>query len=46
MINFYVYRIKNGLKKWTDVPPLWQGKVKDDLVAEGDVLNEDGSVSL
>ena len=45
MINFYVYRIKNGLKKWTDVPPLWQGKVKDELVAQGYVLNEDGTVS-
>ena len=46
MINFYVYRVKNGLKKWTDIPSLWQGKVKDELVAQGYVLNEDGSVSL
>ena len=45
MVNFYVYRIKNGLKKWTDVPPLWNEKVKEELVAQGYVLNEDGTVS-
>ena len=45
MVYFYVYRIKNVLKKWTDVPPLWQEKVKDELVAQGYVLNEDGTVS-
>ena len=45
MINFYVYRVKNGLKKWTDVPTLWREKVKDELVAQGYVLNEDGTVS-
>ena len=44
MINFYVYRVKNGLKKWTDVPSLWQEKVKEELVAQGYVLNEDGTV--
>lgn len=43
MINFYVYRVKNGLKKWTDVPKLWQDKVKEELVSEGYVLNEDGT---
>ena len=45
MINFYVYRVKNGIKKWTDVRTLWQEKVKDELVAQGYVLNEDGTVS-
>ena len=44
MINFYVYRVKNGLKKWTDIPTLWQEKVKEELVAQGYVLNEDGTV--
>ena len=45
MIDFYVYRIKNGLKKWTDVPSLWQEKVKDELIKQGYVLNDDGTVS-
>ena len=45
MVDFYVYRIKNGLKKWTDVPSLWQEKVKEELVAQGYALNEDGTVS-
>ena len=45
MINFYVYRVKNCLKKGTDVPSLWQEKVKEELVAQGYVLNEDGTVS-
>ena len=45
MVNFYVYRVKNGLKKWTDVPTLWQEKVKEELVAQGYVLNEDGTAS-
>ena len=46
MVNFYVYRIKNGLKKWTDVPPLWNEKVKEELVTQGYVLNEDGTVTI
>ena len=45
MINFYVYRINNGLKKWPDVPTLWRAEVKKELVAQGYVLNEDGTVS-
>ena len=45
MINFYVYRVKNGLKKWTDVPALWQQDVKKELVEQGYVLNEDGTAS-
>ena len=45
MVDFYVYRIKNGLKKWTHVPSSWQEKVKDELLAQGYVLNEDGTVS-
>ena len=45
MVNFYVYRIKNGLKEWTVVPDLWKEKVKDELVTQGYVLNEDGTVS-
>ena len=45
MIDFYVYRVKNGLKKWTDVPSLWKEKVKEELVAQGYALNDDGTVS-
>ena len=45
MVNFYVYRVKNGLKKWTDVPALWQEKVKDELISQGYVLNDDGTAS-
>ena len=44
MVNFYVYRITNELKKWTDVPALWKQKVMDKLVEDGYTLNEDGSV--
>ena len=45
MINFYVYRVKNGLKKWTDVPTLWREEVKKELVEKGYKLNEDGTAS-
>ncbi len=45
MVNFYVYRVKNRLKKWTAVPSLWQEEVKKELVAQGYVLNDDGTVS-
>ena len=45
MVNFYVYRVKNGLKKWTDVPTLWREEVKKELVEQGYVLNEDGTAS-
>ena len=44
MVNFYVYRITNELKKWTDVPALCKQKVMDKLVEDGYTLNEDGSV--
>ena len=45
MVNFYAYRIKNGLKKWIDVPTLWQEEVKKKLVEDGYILNEDGTVT-
>ena len=45
MSNFYVYRVKNGLKKWTDIPSLWHEKVKKELVAQGYVLNEDATAT-
>lgn len=45
MVDFYVNRVKNGLKKWTDVPALWNQKVQDKLIEEGYTLNEDGTVT-
>ena len=45
MIDFFVYRIKNGLKKWIDVPPLWLDQVKEKLISEGYIINEDGTVT-
>ena len=45
MVDFYVYRITNGLKKWTDVPSLWNQKVQDKLIEDGYTLNDDGTVT-
>ena len=45
MVNFYVYRIKEGKKLWTAVPTLWQDDVKAKLIEDGYILNEDGTVS-
>ena len=45
MVNFYVYRIKEGKKLWTAVPKLWRDDVKAKLIEEGYTLNEDGTVS-
>ena len=44
MVNFYVYRIEKKKKKWVDVPSLWIGKVKERLVSDGYVLNDDGTI--
>ena len=45
MVKFYVVRVIAGVKKWTDVPSLWNKAVQDELIKEGYVLNEDGTVS-
>lgn len=45
MVDFYVNRVKNGLKKWTDVPKLWNKKVQEQLIEEGYILNDDGTVT-
>ena len=45
MVNFYVYRIKEGRKLWTAVPKLWQNDVNAKLLEEGYTLNDDGTVS-
>ena len=46
MVNFYAYKVINGTKKWNEIPNLWKQKVKNKLVEDGYVLNEDGTVSL
>ena len=45
MVDFYVNRVKNGLKKWTDVPKLWNKKVQEQLIEEGYILNDDGTLT-
>lgn len=45
MVKFYEERVINGLKKWTDVPELWNKKVIKKLQEDGYVLNEDGTVT-
>ena len=45
MVNFYVYRIKEGRKLWTAVPKLWRDDVKAKLIEKGYTLNDDGTVS-
>ena len=45
MVKFYVVRVIAGVKKWTDVPSLWNKAVQEELIKEGYVLNEDGTVS-
>ena len=45
MVNFYKIRVIEGKKKWTEVPKLWNDKVQDDLIADGYILNDDGTVS-
>ena len=46
MVNFYVYKVFTGTKKWNEIPDLWKQKVMDKLVEDGYVLNDDGSVSI
>ena len=46
MVNFYVYKVVNGTKKWTDVPKLWKEKVIEKLKEDGYSLNDDGTVSM
>ena len=45
MVKFYVVRVISSVKKWTDVPSLWNKAVQEELVKEGYVLNEDGTVT-
>ena len=45
MVKFYEERVINGLKKWTDVPELWNKKVIEKLQKDGYMLNGDGTVT-
>ena len=45
MVKFYVVRVIAGVKKWTDVPSLWNKAVQEELIKEGYILNEDGTIS-
>ena len=45
MVKFYVVRVISGVKKWTDVPSLWNKAVQEELIKEGYILNGDGTVS-
>lgn len=44
MVKFYENRVIDGLKKWTEVPSLWNKKVQKVLKSDGYTLNEDGTV--
>ena len=43
MVKFFEERVINGLKKWMDVPELWNAKVIKKLKEDGYVLNGIGS---
>ena len=45
MVEFYVDRVIKGKKKWTEVPRLWNKGVQEELVKEGYILNDDGTVT-
>lgn len=45
MINFYVYKVEHGTKKWTDIPYLWKEDVKKKLIEKGYTLNDDGTAT-
>ena len=45
MVNFYKIRVIEGKKKWTEVPRLWNKGVQEELVKEGYILNDDGTVT-
>lgn len=45
MVNFYKRLIIAGLKKYTDVPWLWNEAVQKALTDDGYTLNKDGTVT-
>lgn len=44
LVKFFYERVING-KKWYDVPATWQKRVKEQLIADGYTLNDDGTVT-
>lgn len=44
MVNFYKKMVVRGMKKWTDVPSLWNAAVKAALIEDGYTLDPDGTV--
>ena len=45
MVEYYVYNVEHGYKKWTKVNKLWQEEVKQRVIEDGYALNDDGTVS-
>lgn len=45
MVKKYVTKIIDGEMLWTEVPNLWNKKVQKELINQGYILNEDGTVS-
>lgn len=45
LVKFFYERVIKGLKKWNEVPDTWQGEVKEQLIADGYTLNNDGTVT-
>lgn len=45
MVNFYKRLVIAGLKKYTDVPWLWNDSVQEALKDDGYTLKDDGTVT-
>ena len=45
MVDYYGYNVEHGYKKWTRVNKLWQEEVKQKLIEDGYILNDDGTVT-
>ena len=45
MANFYVRKIKDGDITLNDVAPRWYEKTKAELIRQGYVINDDGTVT-
>lgn len=45
MVDYYVYNVKRGYKRWTKINKLWQAEVKKRLAEDGYILNDDGTVT-
>ena len=45
MVEYYVYNVEHGYKKWTKVNKIWQEEVKQRVIEDGYTLNDDGTVT-